>query len=139
METKILAEFLQCHSCRAVCHDYGHKEYCFLFPHEVYLKSDFDPNTNAITLMCKDPNINYFNPHLLVFCHHNHDIRCILSGKSAKAAMFYISDYITKNDEKMFQIMTLFSKAVAEMPDIATETAGEHAKCLIHWCISALF
>ena len=58
--------------------------------------------------------------------------------KSAKATMFYITDYITKNDEKVYQIMTLFSKAVAEMPHIASDTPVECAKQLIHQCISAL-
>lgn len=88
--------------------------------------------------MCKDGTVNYFNPYLLLFLQHNHDIKCILSVKSAKAAMFYISDYITKSDEKMYQIMTLFSKAVASMPDNASESPADRAKRLIHRCISAL-
>ncbi|KAF8290395.1 hypothetical protein DL93DRAFT_2041769, partial [Clavulina sp. PMI_390] len=106
-EIKKLGENLQRHQCRPVCYDYGHSECRFLFPHEVVEESWFDEAKNSIHLKCIDPTCNYFNPWLLVFCRHNHDIKCILSGKSAKAAMFYISDYITKNDEKIYQILTL--------------------------------
>ncbi|KAI6008498.1 hypothetical protein EDC04DRAFT_2965114, partial [Pisolithus marmoratus] len=56
-----------------------------------------------------DGTINYFNPYILVFCCHNHDLKCILSGKSAKAAMFYISDYITKMGLKTYEMLTLLS------------------------------
>ncbi|KAG2352759.1 hypothetical protein BDR07DRAFT_1205516, partial [Suillus spraguei] len=79
----------------------------FLFPHEIVETSYFDPETNSNVLMCGDRNVNYFNPYLLVFCRHNHDIKCILSGKGAKAAMFYISDYITKMDLKTYEVLSL--------------------------------
>jgi hypothetical protein len=139
MEVKCLAEKLQRHECRAVCFDYGHKECRFLFPHDIVESSYFDDDTNSIYFRCADPTLNYFNPYLLVFCCHNHDIKCILSGKSAKAAMFYISDYIMKkNDEKMYQVMTLFSKAVAAMPVDSNDDPSIRAKCLLHRCISAL-
>ena len=61
--------------------------------------------------------VNYYNPYLLVFCRHNHDIRCILSGKSVKAAIFYIMEYITKTDVNTCQMLTLLSKAVLKMPE----------------------
>ncbi|KAF9513193.1 hypothetical protein BS47DRAFT_1283107, partial [Hydnum rufescens UP504] len=107
-QVKLCGEALQCHTCRDVCHKYGHPNDCrFLFPHDIVQQSHFDEATNSIVLKCQDGTVNYFNPHLLVFCHHNHDLKCILSGRSAKAAMFYISDYITKNDEKMHQVLTM--------------------------------
>ncbi|KAF9515503.1 hypothetical protein BS47DRAFT_1275244, partial [Hydnum rufescens UP504] len=107
-QIKLCGETLQHHTCREVCHKYGHlDDCCFLCPHEVVEQSYFDDTTNSIILKCLDGTVNYFNPYLLVFCHHNHDLKCILSGKSAKAAMFYISDYITKNDEKMHQVLTM--------------------------------
>ncbi|KAG2351445.1 hypothetical protein BDR07DRAFT_1288749, partial [Suillus spraguei] len=93
---------LQRHTCRAVCHKYGNEDSCcFLFPHEIVENSYFDPETSSVVLMCWDGNVNHFNPYILIFCRHNHNIKCILSGKGAKAAMFYISDYITKMDLKM--------------------------------------
>ncbi|KAI6095813.1 hypothetical protein F5141DRAFT_989281, partial [Pisolithus sp. B1] len=96
-EVKKCGEALQRHQCCPVCHKYGNKGKCwFLFPHEVVKTSYFNPEMNAVVLKCQDGNVNYHNQYILVFCHHNHDLKCILSGKSAKAAMFYISDYITK-------------------------------------------
>ncbi|KAG1780883.1 hypothetical protein EV702DRAFT_950844, partial [Suillus placidus] len=107
-EIKWCGEALQHHHCRAVCHKYGNDHCCrFLFPHEVVEKLYFDPTTNPVVLQCKDSNINFFNPYILVFCRHNHDMKCILSGKGAKGAMFYISDYITKMDVKTYEVLSL--------------------------------
>src|SRR5260370_3568450 len=90
-------------------------------------------------MKCLDGNVNYYNPHLLTSAHHNHDIKNILSGKSAKAAMFYITDYITKNDEKLHQVLALLSCAVAATPT-ATEdiTSKDHARLLILKCLTAM-
>ncbi|KAG2737790.1 hypothetical protein P692DRAFT_201651508, partial [Suillus brevipes Sb2] len=107
-EVKKCGEVLQRHHCRSVCHKYGNEGRCrFLFPHEVVDVSHFDAETNSVVLMCRDDTVNYFNPYILVSCRHNHDIKCILSGKGAKAAMFYISDYITKMDVKTYEILSL--------------------------------
>ncbi|KAI5988466.1 hypothetical protein F5J12DRAFT_706673, partial [Pisolithus orientalis] len=79
----------------------------FLFPHEIVGASHFNPDMNSVVLRCRDGNVNYFNPYILVFCCHNHDPKCILSGKSAKAAMFYIANYITKMGAKTYEILSL--------------------------------
>ncbi|KIJ24998.1 hypothetical protein M422DRAFT_135898, partial [Sphaerobolus stellatus SS14] len=71
-----------------------------------------DEETNSVVLLCRDSTVNYHNPYILVMCRHNHDVRCILSGKGAKAAMFYITDYITKMDLKTYQTLSLLSNAV---------------------------
>jgi len=86
--------------------------------------------------MCHDATINFFNPYILVFCRHNHDIKCILSGKAAKAAMFYITDYITKMDIKTHEMLSLMSKAVARTPIKKENEAQENAKNLLHKCLS---
>jgi hypothetical protein len=113
-EVKECGEVLQCHHCCSVCHKHGNQGHCwFLFLHEVMDVSHFDPLTNSIVLMCCNANINYFNPYILTFCRHNHDIKCILSGKGAKASMFYISDYITKMDVKTYEVLSLLSCTVA--------------------------
>ncbi|KAG1876576.1 hypothetical protein DFJ58DRAFT_649719, partial [Suillus subalutaceus] len=137
-EIKHCGEALQRHTCRAVCHKYGNDVRCrFLFPHEIVEASSFDSDSNPVVLMCHDPTVNYFNPYLLVFCRHNHDMKCILSGKGAKAAMFYISDYITKMDLKTYEMLSLLSRAVARMPDSNTGTpVAESAKMLLHKCLS---
>ncbi|KAG2059211.1 hypothetical protein BDR06DRAFT_836348, partial [Suillus hirtellus] len=75
------------------------------FPHEVVDMSFFDATSNSVIFKCQDTTVNYFNPSILVFCRHNHDLKCILSGKSAKATIFYISDYITKMDMKAYEML----------------------------------
>ncbi|KAJ4498889.1 hypothetical protein C8R41DRAFT_755776, partial [Lentinula lateritia] len=97
-EHKKIGELFQRHRCRAVCHK-GQVEIgpCrFGYPHEVVEESKFDVDQNSIIFARKECDVNGHNPYLLVCTRHNHDIKCILSGKAAKAAMFYISDYITK-------------------------------------------
>ncbi|KIO27739.1 hypothetical protein M407DRAFT_47969, partial [Tulasnella calospora MUT 4182] len=71
-----------------------------------------DAETNSVVLLCRDPTVNYFNPFILVFCRHNHDIKCILSGRSARAAMFYVTEYITKMDVQTYEMLSLLSRTV---------------------------
>jgi hypothetical protein len=87
--------------------------------------------------MCRDSTVNYFNPYILVFCRHNHDMKCILSGKGAKAAMFYVSDYITKMDVKTYEMLSLLSRAVASIPLSYTgSSVADNAKRLLHKCLT---
>lgn len=136
-EIKRLGEALQRHTCRPVCHKYGNADKCrFLFPHEFVPSSHFDPETNSIILKCLDEMVNYFNRYILVYCRHNHDIKCILSGRAAKAAMFYITDYITKMDVKTYELLSLLSRAVSKMPNPSEGTPKERAKLLLHKCLA---
>ena len=89
--------------------------------------------------MCHDGTVNNFNPYILVCCRHNHDLKCILSGKAAKAAMFYLSDYITKMDTKTYEMLSLLSHAVVQvsMPEsVLPTTAINNARNLLHNCLS---
>ncbi|KAG2743722.1 hypothetical protein P692DRAFT_201722980 [Suillus brevipes Sb2] len=115
-EVKRCGEVLQRHRCKRVCHKYGNNEQCrFLFPHEVVEESYYDAASKSVVLKCGDGTINYFNPYILVYCRHNHDLKCILSGRAAKAAMFYITDYITKTELKTHEMLSLMSRAVAQV------------------------
>ncbi|KAG1761818.1 hypothetical protein EDD22DRAFT_736177, partial [Suillus occidentalis] len=137
-QIKQCGEALQRHACRSVCHKYGNDSSCrFMFPHEVVDESFFDEATNSVVFKCTDGTVNYFNPNLLVCCRHNHDLRCILSGKSAKAAMFYISDYITKMDSKTYEMLSLLSRAVSCIPSgHAEDSPSARARTLLHKCLS---
>ena len=90
----------------------------------------------------RDANVNYYSPPILVMCRHNNDLRFILSGKSAKAAVFYITDYITKMDLKTYEVLSLMSKAVltgftggrpTNEPNLS---ASQACKILIQRCLS---
>ena len=85
--------------------------------------------------MCHDSTVNYFNPYILVFCQHNHDLKCILSGKAAKASSFYITDYITKMGPKTYEMLSLLSKAASNMPELKDHSATANAKILLYGVI----
>jgi hypothetical protein len=94
---------------------------------------------NSIQLHSRDPTVNWYNPIILTSCRHNHDVKCILSGKSAKAAMFYISDYITKNDEKMWQLLSMFSCSIAANPKTSPNASDkDNAHRLLHQCLASV-
>jgi hypothetical protein len=80
--------------------------------------------------------VNYFNRYILVYCRHNHDIKCILSGKAAKAAMFYITDYITKMDLKTYEMLSLLSRAVGSLPVEPELPPRQRARTLLHKCLA---
>ncbi len=140
MDVRNCAEVLQCHGCQNVCHKYGHVNDChFQFPHDYVENSFFDEKTNSVVMKCLDGNVNYYNRHLLTSTRHNHDIKNILSGKSAKAAMFYITDYITKSDEKTHQVLALLSQAVAVAPPLTDDISPkQHACTLLLRCLTAM-
>lgn len=140
-DIKLLGEQVQRHDdpCRKnVCFKYGSKECRFGFPHEIVEKSSFNEEDNSITFKCLDSLVNYHNPWILAFTRHNHDLKSILSGKSAKAAMLYISDYMVKNDENMSQVLTMYSTAVAAIPPEGVEsTSKQQSRTLLHKCLAA--
>jgi len=108
----------------------------FQYPHEVVPESHFDSDTNSVVLKCLDSMVNYFNRYILVYCRHNHDIKCILSGKAAKAAMFYITDYITKMDVKTYEMLSLLSRAVSAVSSPSDSPAKDKARSLLHKCLA---
>ena len=59
-----------------------------------------------------------------------------MSGKAAKAAMFYITDYITKADLKTYQVLSLLAKAVLNLS--YTGGSANNPKTLLYKCVSQL-
>lgn len=73
-DVKKLGERVQRHKCKPVCRAHKYKGPCrFLFPHKIEPESRFDEATNSVILRCLDPDVNYFNPELLVATRHNQD------------------------------------------------------------------
>ncbi|KAK0496949.1 hypothetical protein EDD18DRAFT_1022989, partial [Armillaria luteobubalina] len=102
-DVKTCGEALQRHTHRAVCNKYNHDTCRFQFLCEFVSESYFDEDMKAVVLACHDQMVNYYNEWVLVFCRFNHDLHCILSGKSCKAAMFYI----TKMTVKTYEMLSL--------------------------------
>jgi hypothetical protein len=138
-EVKKCAEALQRHStpCHKVCFKYGAQECRFGFPHDVVEKSTFNAETNSIKLKALDPMINWFNPWMSVFCRVNHDLKLILSGRSAKAAMIYITKYITKDDEQMHEVLSLFSKSLAAKGELDENDRLMKTRVYLQSCLAA--
>jgi Helitron helicase-like domain at N-terminus/PIF1-like helicase len=145
-DVKLCAETLQRHKCQEVCWKYANVSHIprelrtcrFHFPHEIVLSSHYDIETKSIVMACRDPTLNYYNPYILSFCRHNHDIKNILSGKSAKAAMFYITNYITKDDLHSHQILSMMSSAITHMKEDSNATPVDRARARLHRWVSLL-
>ncbi|KAG1808507.1 hypothetical protein EV424DRAFT_1270435, partial [Suillus variegatus] len=63
-------------------------------------KSHVDYETGEICLRCLNGMVNNFNASMLEAVRCNMDIKFIGSGASAKAILYYITDYITKSQLK---------------------------------------
>ncbi|KAJ7649265.1 hypothetical protein B0H17DRAFT_1163738 [Mycena rosella] len=72
--------------------------------------SMIDPETGELTLRCLDGLVNNFNETMLEAIRNNMDIKFIGSGPTAKAVMYYITDYITKT-----QLQTHVAYAALEL------------------------
>ncbi|KAL0563379.1 hypothetical protein V5O48_018689, partial [Marasmius crinis-equi] len=62
--------------------------------------STYNPETGELTLRHLDGLVNNYNSTMLEAIRCNMDIKFISSGASAKAMMYYITDYITKSQLK---------------------------------------
>lgn len=60
--------------------------------------TEIDPETESILLRRLHPRINNFNELVIFLMQCNMDIKYIGSGEAAKALVYYITDYITKQD-----------------------------------------
>ncbi|KAI5997051.1 hypothetical protein EDD15DRAFT_2247628, partial [Pisolithus albus] len=67
----------------------------------VHPETFLDAETQSIMLRRLHPRINNYNPIVSFLLQCNMDIKYIGSGPAAKALVYYISDYITKNELKV--------------------------------------
>jgi hypothetical protein len=145
-EVKACAEKLQRHVCQEVCWKYRNVSHLpkelrpcrFQFPHEIVPESYYDRATKSVVMACRDPTMNYYNPYILLCCRHNHDMRNILSGKGTKAAMFYITNYITKDEIRSHNMLTMMSETIAQMKEDENVSPLDRAKYRIQRWISSL-
>lgn len=90
------------------CQYHTHSKTCYKYdPHQCRFElgenkelrpiTVVDPETGEIRLQCLHGLVNNFNETILTALRCNMDIKYIGSGVSAKAVVFYITDYITKS------------------------------------------
>lgn len=102
--------------------------------------SDFDPETSELSLRCLQGMVNNFNMTMLEAIRCNMDIKFIGSGESAKAILYYITDYITKTDLKThvaFAALELAVKRLGEF-DPNIDEATLRAKRMLQKCAHAM-
>lgn len=117
----------QAHQHTATCYKYWKgppdvKEYHFdLGDHRQQPCTYFDEDTEDIHLRCLDGLVNNFNKTIICTICCNMDIKYIGSGPSAKADIYYITDYITKSHLKTHVTFAALEVAVRKLNAVDTE------------------
>ena len=103
------------HKCRmtGVCTKYGTTKCRFGYPRAIFQVTSF--KNGVIQLKRLDTNCNNHNRALLASLRCNHDIRFITNGADAKAAVFYITDYITKSELSSYETISLIKIALEKV------------------------
>ena len=118
-----LAERVQKHRHTHTCYKYykpGEARTCRFDLKEDNFKpsSCVDPETGNVSLRCLDGLVNNFNATILEAVRCNMDIQFIGSGESAKAMIYYITDYITKSQLKSHVAYAALQLAVKKCENI---------------------
>ncbi|KAE8221649.1 hypothetical protein CF319_g5026 [Tilletia indica] len=130
---RLLGEEVQRHICKLTCYKGGRLSCRFLFPHDLHLKSTYDPETRSIELAVQDATVNWHNPTLLVATRHNHDLKSVQSGRSGLAAASYITSYATKSDETPENQVKMISTVFARMDE--NGIVDDSIKSLLSRCV----
>ena len=79
--------------------------------------SKFDPETAELCLRCLHGMVNNFNSMIIEAIRCNMDIQFIGSGESAKAILYYVTDYITKTDLKTHVAFSALKLAIEKLSE----------------------
>ena len=83
--------------------------------------------------------VNNYHPKLLVTLRCNQDIKLLTNGKDTKHVTWYISNYATKWQKSVYNMLSLIAKYAvyhfADTTDIVD--AWEHTQLLLFWCLHA--
>ncbi|KAJ7277850.1 hypothetical protein C8J57DRAFT_1060476 [Mycena rebaudengoi] len=103
-------------------------------------ESSFDPETGEINLQCLDGLVNNFNATIIEAIRCNMDIKFIGSGASAKAILYYITDYITKSQLKTHIAFSMLELAVKKLGEFNPheDDLTIHAKKMLQKCAYAM-
>ncbi|EIM85238.1 uncharacterized protein STEHIDRAFT_30578, partial [Stereum hirsutum FP-91666 SS1] len=141
-----LAKKCQSHEHSKTCYKYwkgppNPKECRFdLDQSNVCLESSFDAETGELSLRCLDGMVNNFNATIMEAVRCNMDIKFIGSGASAKAILYYITDYITKSQLKTHVAFAALELAIAKLGEfsIKEDDVTARAKRLLQRCAYAM-
>ena len=140
-----VAKECQIHSHTKTCYKYrraGEDLHCRFDHDEDNFRetTEFDPETAEICLRCLHGMVNNFNATIIEAVRCNMDIKFIGSGESAKAILYYITDYITKTDLKTHVAFSALKLAVEKLGeyDPAADEATIRAKRMLQKCAYAM-
>ncbi|KAJ7459328.1 hypothetical protein FB451DRAFT_969998, partial [Mycena latifolia] len=100
----------------------------------------FDPDTGEITMRCLDGLVNNFNITMMKAIRCNMDIKFIGSGPTAKAILYYITDYITKSQLQAHVAYAALEVAVQRLGEFDPEEDDltARARRLLQKCAHSL-
>ena len=128
-----LVETNNIHKHSDTCYKYckanrdGKKSCRMRMPRKLVLVSTIDPDTGHISIRRSDPMINNFNEYTLAACRSNMDIKFIWTGSDAKALVYYITDYVTKMNLSLHDILSLVQKCITSIVDPSQQTNQQNA------------
>ncbi|KAJ8502956.1 hypothetical protein ONZ45_g11279 [Pleurotus djamor] len=94
----------------------------------------------VVLLRCQEGLVNDYNPTILEATRCNMDIKFIGSGAAAKATLYYITDYITKPDEKSYTSYAALELAVRRIEEFCDSDMDLYTKSkkLLQRCASSM-
>ncbi|THU91933.1 hypothetical protein K435DRAFT_562631, partial [Dendrothele bispora CBS 962.96] len=103
-------------------------------------KTIVDTSTGELTLRQQNGLVNPYNPTLLSALRCNMDIKFIGSGTSAKAILYYITDYITKSQLKAHVAFSALDVAMKRIGAYRPEESSivDRGKQLLNRCAYAM-
>ena len=103
-------------------------------------ESSFDSETGELNLRCLDGMVNNFNLTIIEAIRCNMDVKFIGSGTSAKAVLYYITDYITKSQLKSHVAFAALELAVKKLGEYieGEDEVTVRAKRLLQKCAYAM-
>jgi hypothetical protein len=140
-----LAERVQKHRHTHTCYKYyktGEERKCRfnLSEDNFRAESAVDTDTGGVSLRCLDGLVNNFNMTMLEAVRCNMDIQFIGSGESAKAMIYYVTDYITKSQLKSHVAYAALQQAVKRCEAVSDtdDDFTTKSKRLLQKCAYAL-
>ena len=141
----ILTKSCQYHTHSTTCYKYytgkGPRVCRFdMYAENRRTESTVDPETGEICLRCLDGLVNNFNATMLEAIRCNMDIKFIGSGASAKAILYYITDYITKSQLKAHVAYAALELAIKKLEQYHPNESDSslQAKRMLQKCAYAL-
>ncbi|EIW80029.1 hypothetical protein CONPUDRAFT_30639, partial [Coniophora puteana RWD-64-598 SS2] len=105
-------------------------------------ESSVDPETGSILLKRWHPWINSYNPVLSFLYQCNNDVKYIGSGEAAKALVYYVTDYITKDDLQLHVGLTALDCAIkrysAKFDDQPEASDIVKSRSLLTKCVNSI-